>query len=116
MPELTQIDAEGSGYMDFDAEVQPGYQNDKGESVLYSMSDNNGSATKPTRFIMKANAWGIDYYDYQWNLRQRLRFYVAGSQVAGCCLRRIAYYRTLLLRWPVSDLVFSRVLLPLAGS
>ena len=84
--ELAKIDAEGSGYMDFDAEVQPGYQNDK-RNPFYNLyvSDNNGSATANSVYY-KANAWGIDYYDYNGDPRQA-RFYVAGSQG----MRGVAY-------------------------
>jgi len=77
--EIAAIEAEGSGYLDFNAEVQPGYAADK-RNPFYSsyVQDEAGTATANSVYY-KANKWGIEYYDYDGDARIN-RFYVAGSQ------------------------------------
>jgi len=57
--EFAIIAAEGSGYLDFDAQVQPGYQSDKGNPFYNTyVADNAGSATGNSVYY-KANIYAV---------------------------------------------------------
>ncbi len=61
--EFAIIAAEGSGYLDFDAEVQPGYQSDKGNPFYNTyVADNAGSATGNSVYY-KANIYAVGDQD-----------------------------------------------------
>lgn len=61
--EFAIISTEGSGYLDFDAEVQPGYQSDKGNPFYNSyVADNAGSATGNSVYY-KANIYAVGDQD-----------------------------------------------------
>ncbi len=77
--EFAIIDAEGSGFLDFDASVNPGYAADKGNPFYNSyVADNTGTATANSVYY-KANSYAIGYYGYNGDPRVS-RFYVAGNQ------------------------------------
>ncbi len=74
--EFATITAEGSGFMDngLNAEVQPGYQSDKGNPFYNSfVADNAGTKTQNADYY-KANSYAIDYYEYNGDPREA-RFY-----------------------------------------
>ncbi len=82
--EFTDINNEGSGFLDFNAEVQPGYQADKGNPFFNSyVADDAGSATGNSVYY-KANSYAVGqgvqgdngYYGYNGDLR-RNKFYKA---------------------------------------
>jgi hypothetical protein len=57
--EFAIIAAEGSGYLDFDAQAQPGYQSDKGNPFYNTyVADNAGSATGNSVYY-KANIYAV---------------------------------------------------------
>jgi hypothetical protein len=57
--EFAIIAAEGSGYLDFDAQVQPGYQSDKGNPFYNTyVADNAGTATGNSVYY-KANIYAV---------------------------------------------------------
>jgi len=84
--EFAIIQVEGSGFLDFDAEVQPGYQSDKGNPFynLY-VADDAGSATSGSVYY-KGNSYSVGnldgtdpgYYGYSTDPRKYL-FYSANS-------------------------------------
>jgi len=60
--EFAAIVAEGSGFLTEDADVQPGYQDDKGNPFYNSyVADNAGVATANSVYY-KANSYAIGYY------------------------------------------------------
>ena len=70
--EFATIAAEGSGFMDngLNAEVQPGYQSDKGNPFYNSyVADNAGTKTANADYY-KANSYAIDYYEYNGDPRE----------------------------------------------
>lgn len=77
--EIAIIENEGSGYLTFDAQVQPGYASDRRNPFfnLY-VADNNGTATANSVYY-KANSYAVGFYDYDGDARIN-RFYVAGNQ------------------------------------
>ncbi len=80
--EFALIQAEGTGFLDFDAEVQPGYLSDKGNPFynLY-VADDAGSATSGSVYY-KANSYAVGsidgttpgYYGYNFDPRKFLLY------------------------------------------
>ena len=68
--EFALINANGAGFLDFDAEVQPGYASDK-ENPFYNLyvADNTGVATQNSVYY-KANSYAIGYYEYNGDPRE----------------------------------------------
>lgn len=60
--QIAIINAEGSGYMTTDAQIQPGYKSDK-PMPFHAAYKTTGTGTTPANQIYyAANKWGIDYY------------------------------------------------------
>ena len=77
--EFQKIADEGNGFLTTDAEVQPGYQADKGNPFYNSyVNDNTGTATANSVYF-KANTYAIGYYGYNADDREA-RLYKPGSQ------------------------------------
>ncbi len=77
--EINAIETEGSGFLDFDAEVNPGYQADKGNPFFNSyVEDNSGVATGNSVYY-KANEFAVPNENtasggggfYQWDADTR---------------------------------------------
>jgi len=93
--EIASINAEGTGFLDFDAQVQPGYASDKGNPFynLY-VRDNTGTATSSSVYY-KANSYSVGqgtqadpgYYGYDFDIRRLLLYSRNGSGV----LRGVEY-------------------------
>ena len=77
--QFDSIAAEGSGFLIEDAEVQPGYQSDKGNPFFNLYLTDNAGATTANSVYYDANAYAIGYYEYNGDARES-KFYNAGSQ------------------------------------
>lgn len=76
--EIAKIDAEGSGYLTTDAQVQPGYKSDR-PMPFYAVYKTTATGTTPQNQVYyAANKWGIDYYKGDGDPRVS-RFYEAGA-------------------------------------
>lgn len=76
--EIAIINAEGSGYLVSDAQVQPGYKADKPMPVHAVYKTNAAGATPVGNVFNAANKWGVDYYVGDGDPR-RTRLYEAGT-------------------------------------
>ncbi|HEV7783055.1 MAG TPA: SusD/RagB family nutrient-binding outer membrane lipoprotein [Chitinophagaceae bacterium] len=76
--EIAIINAEGSGYLDEDAMVQPGYAADKPMPFFSAYKTTSTGTTATANVYYVANKWGVDYYKGDGDPRQT-RFYEAGS-------------------------------------
>jgi hypothetical protein len=79
--EIAKINTEGSGYLQAgeDAEVQPGYRDDK-PNPFFATYNTDASGATPTGFnYYRANAWSIGYYHGNADPRED-DFYRAGNQ------------------------------------
>jgi len=60
--EIAKINAEGSGYLDIDAKVQPGYKSDKPNPFYTTYKNDVAGTATANNIYYRANAWGIGYY------------------------------------------------------
>lgn len=85
--EIAIIDAEGSGYLQTDAIVQPGYKADKPMPFHGNYKTNAAGGVPANNVYYAANAWGIGYYNIDGDPRvfsnaypaATPRFYEAGT-------------------------------------
>lgn len=76
--EIAKIVTEGSGYIETDARINPGYKTDK-PMPFYGSYFKNGAGTTVANFVYyAANKWGIEYYTYNGDPRIA-RFYTSGT-------------------------------------
>ncbi|MCY7310203.1 MAG: SusD/RagB family nutrient-binding outer membrane lipoprotein [Chitinophagaceae bacterium] len=76
--EIGIINTEGSGYLETDALVQPGYTTDKPMPFHANYKTDALGQTPANNVYYAANKWGIEYYQADGDPR-RSRFYEAGT-------------------------------------
>jgi hypothetical protein len=77
--EIAIINAEGSGYMETDATIQPGYKSDKPMPFYGSFKVNANGGVPQNQVFYAANKWGIDYYKGDGDPRVTNTAYSGGS-------------------------------------
>lgn len=77
--EIAKINTNGKGYLDFDAQVQPGYKSDKPNPFYTTYKADVTGASTANNIYYRANSWGIGYYGYNGDARQA-RFYENGTK------------------------------------
>ena len=76
--EIAKINANGFGYLDVDAQVNPGYKTDKPNPFYNTYKNSTTGAQQANNVYYRANEWGIGYYGGDGDPR-RSRLYEAGT-------------------------------------